>query len=535
MELLHDRNNVYAYNLKQIPIHISEAESGRKGYLCMGCNGEMQAVKSTLANRISYFRHDAKDVINRTKCTYSDESYRHKIAKEILQRIKRVKVPSLYKYPPLHTDGKAILLKESKFVIADTVGIEMNFYENDEGKVCWGSGVSFKESDLIFRPDVAFFDAFGNPILIIEIVATHKVTLDKRLKIKRLGVDAIQITIPKETPEKIEEVFSTTKRTKWIYNYEQEYTDYVPVSNGTSEEISSFDEEQRSIFEESFECRAAEIGNLIRAATRCLESQQYGDIKRSIESKIRSVEGNTEEFTKQWVELQKELRKAVERGFENESKQIRNGEIEFQKYFEDLEKRYSITKESDQASRIKFENEQEGIRRSIDDAQRRRIEIANDGQGIEHRIKLKEEEARRSNAIIEAEEKRFIEDLSRRRDGLPAKFAEQNESSLRKLEEQGRQIDEEYRDLGEQEEKLESSFITERERIERRIENVREQANRRVENRTIGGNDDFAQINESLVAFRTALQDFEEKFRTGQRYRTAWQAIKSGSYENWND
>lgn len=91
-----EENNVYANNVKGKVIHISEACSGRKGYFCLGCERELQAIISKIENRISYVRHDLKAVKNQKKCTYSDETYRHKLAKEILQRIKKIKVPVVY-------------------------------------------------------------------------------------------------------------------------------------------------------------------------------------------------------------------------------------------------------------------------------------------------------------------------------------------------------------------------------------------------------------------------------------------------------
>lgn len=55
-----EKENVYATNVKDEVIHISEAESGRKVYFCLGCKAEMQAVIST--KQVSYFRHNPEDV-----------------------------------------------------------------------------------------------------------------------------------------------------------------------------------------------------------------------------------------------------------------------------------------------------------------------------------------------------------------------------------------------------------------------------------------------------------------------------------------
>lgn len=271
---LNEKNNVYAYNIEHKEIHVSKAESGKKGYFCLGCEREMQAVISKKQNRISYFRHDPKAVKGKGKCTYSDESYRHKLAKDILQRTKFIKVPSLYKYPPIGQKGKEYLLSESIIIEAAMVGIEKSFFENENGGICWGKKNEVNEKYLLFRPDVTFFDKNNNPILLIEIVVTHKIKEDKLIKIKRLGINTVQVTIPKSSPEEIEKCFSNTNRIKWIYNYEQESSIYIQTTDRDSETLLSADEIQRKLFEESFTCRKAEIAYLIRIIKECMESKQ---------------------------------------------------------------------------------------------------------------------------------------------------------------------------------------------------------------------------------------------------------------------
>ena len=98
MDYPHD-NNVYAHDLQNRVKHISEVASGKKGYHCMGCTREMQAKKGE--KYAHHFAHDPKDVENKGKCSFSDETYRHQLAKDALQYIKQIKVPALYKYPPV--------------------------------------------------------------------------------------------------------------------------------------------------------------------------------------------------------------------------------------------------------------------------------------------------------------------------------------------------------------------------------------------------------------------------------------------------
>ena len=225
--------NEYAKNVKGEPIFILEAESGRKGYLCIGCGEEMEAVRKIKnIHHKSYFRHCAKDVEIERKCTFSNQDYRHRLAIDILQRTKRIKVPNLYKYAP---DGsQAILLEETQFIEAHSVRAELTFYEDDEAKVHWGKNPETDNKNLLIRPDVTFFDIHGKPILLIEIVVSHKLDDEKKAKIKRLGIDTIQITIPKDSPENIANNFLVTKNTKWVFNHVEQNTFFYSIQSFSS-------------------------------------------------------------------------------------------------------------------------------------------------------------------------------------------------------------------------------------------------------------------------------------------------------------
>lgn len=95
-----------ALNSEGGEIHILDAERGRKGYYCTGCKKEAEAVKPKLGNIQAYFRHAATDVlVEQSECTWSSETYRHRIAKDVLQRIKYIKVPRLLNFPPKGSDG----------------------------------------------------------------------------------------------------------------------------------------------------------------------------------------------------------------------------------------------------------------------------------------------------------------------------------------------------------------------------------------------------------------------------------------------
>lgn len=93
-------DNVYAFDIENNEKHISEVESGKKGYYCRGCKAEMIAKKGDLTNRRHHFAHVPRDVESKGKCMRSDETFRHIYAKEMLQLHKQIKVPSVWKFPP---------------------------------------------------------------------------------------------------------------------------------------------------------------------------------------------------------------------------------------------------------------------------------------------------------------------------------------------------------------------------------------------------------------------------------------------------
>lgn len=286
--------NIYALTVKDEDIYIGNAISGKKGYFCLGCKREMQAVKSQIIGRQSYFRHDVEANKNQGKCTYSDETYRHKLAKDQLQLTKRIKLPPLYKFKE-DGSGQAMFVAPSRFVEAHRVANELQFYEDDDGIIRWGRDIG-EGKNLLIRPDVTFFDVEDNPILLVEIVATHKLTTEKLTKILRLGIDTVSVTIPKDSPENIAETFNQITRTQWIYSNEQQSADYIQSADGHSEDVPHISEEQRRNFKLTFRCRQAEIRSLISRIRRCLESEQFREIDERNQRELSRVSRNTEKL-----------------------------------------------------------------------------------------------------------------------------------------------------------------------------------------------------------------------------------------------
>ena len=549
-----DNQNVYALNTKDETIHISEAESGRKGYFCLGCKRELQAVKQTKENRISYFRHDHNALKSEGLCTYSDETYRHKLAKEILLNYKRVKVPAVYKYPPKDSSGLiANLISKEKYIEASFGKAELAFYEDNNGGIHYEnmSQDSIEKHQLI-RPDITFFDNQSKPILLIELVATHKLTDEKKLKIKHLGIDCIQITIPKDSPEKIEKVFDSTKNTKWIYNYEQESREYIPTSVPGGEGISLVDEDQRKLFEESYKCRVSQIGNLIRTIKRCLVSEQYTESVSSLESEISRVEGNsaTERDDLERLRADHELRiEALRAGIRakverkhkeefdrisNESTRLNTEEKEFTKSIEEyrsriedeLSKQYPITVEEEQS---RYSNLEERY-------YRKKSELIRDTENEERIIRETNVSIYRLESTIAenlrniSKEEREIEDIERqinKESGIEKDFRNQiqyTEDQIRRLEDNNVQ----------QRNELSKRIRTDREELEKRYKYLRRQFIDRVEGRGTEENE-YTRKYQKLLDDLVKTSDYIIAKRNYERYEKAWRRFTSEAYKNWHD
>src|SRR5205085_8367308 len=121
-------------------IHISQVPSGRDYYSCRGCKQELVAVKCK--TRRSFFRHHASEQSPRKKCTYSDHDERLRIAIDSLQLLRRIKVPTVYKYPPAGQDGMPVKIASATFVDIYKIKVKQFFYEDDSCRIQWGEETS---------------------------------------------------------------------------------------------------------------------------------------------------------------------------------------------------------------------------------------------------------------------------------------------------------------------------------------------------------------------------------------------------------
>jgi hypothetical protein len=318
----------YAHTRQQrVIIHISEATSGKKGYYCIGCSKELQARKGDIY--MHHFAHDPADIKKNGHCSYNDETYRHQLAKDILQNLKSIKVPDICKYPPAEMQGETYLLKESYWVNAHTVQQEIQFYEDEAGNIQYGQKIDFtatSKKHLLIQPDIAFFDETGKPILLIELVATHRITSEKLLKIRRLGIDTVQVSIPKSAPEAIKNSFSNPQKTKWVYNNEQEQADYFSISKGSYPRVSFIDEWQRALIQsiETAKCTKIRIINLIRTIEKCLGAESYRIAEQAIRREISRVEENTARQRKQYDDSINSRRSELDATYNEIETKLRN-------------------------------------------------------------------------------------------------------------------------------------------------------------------------------------------------------------------
>jgi hypothetical protein len=353
--------NDWAIDIKEKAVHIANAKSGAQGYYCMGCGEEMQGVKFKNPKYQSYFRHHVSNIgTNKIECVVASRNYRERIASAILNRLKSVKVPTLYKYPPKGIEKLPMLLEQSKEINASYVKSELTFYEDEEGNIKWGKNLNIQDRYLLIRPDVTFFDSKDNPILFIEFVVHHKLDIEKISKLNRIGVNTIQIIIPKVPEELIEEATKSVRKYKWVYNELEANTKYVSVPKGNTEEVPPIDEQQRNLFEESFICRTSKINELLRAFEKCLQSESYRRNEQLFDSEISRVTQNTESANQKLGDLEESNRRdALARNSNEDDYEDRT--------YRDLETRY-IAKKDELEEAISLESVNQRDRKRIIDA-----------------------------------------------------------------------------------------------------------------------------------------------------------------------
>jgi len=517
-----DVDNDWAKTIKQEDIHIDDAKSGKKGYYCIGCNKEMVAViqRKDLKRR-SYFRHWAKDVKpGEVECVFSSKEYRERLAEQIIHRLKRIKVPAVYKLPPKSLEGYPMLIQEGKWIEANKVRSQLSFYEDKNGKIHWGKNPDMLDRYLLIRPDVTFFDSDNMPILLIELVITHKINDEKRLKIRRLGIDTVQVIIPKKPERQIEEVLKSSKAIKWVYNGKAANTEYVSPSSGNSSGVLDFDEDQRKLFEESIKCRSAQIGNLIRAIKRCLGSEPYRRAEQLLGKEIsrvaKAARGARERLEEMEEGVEREISSETEIQFEEEEKSVREGESRLKNYRNRLETRYK-TLEAD------FEGKKDEIKAGEGEIERN-IRSAERPGGVEGELReeFRAEEDRIDREIAEVE-RREVDVESMRKGCSESKIT--NKEFRDELETKKRNFEAAIEDFG--------KFAREKEtELDREFEDLQEQAAKRISKRDGKGDPELSTRIEDVLKTRGICGSFGQRQTAFRRTKEALEFIRSGAWKN---
>ena len=532
-----ETQNDWAKDITGEPLHISNAISGLKGYYCMGCQKEMQAVKFKNTAYQSYFRHHAHNIDkDNVECVFSSKVYRERLAEQILRRLKELKLPEVYKYPPNGIVGNPILLAEKTTIQAASVKSQLSFYEDENGEVKWGTNPDIDERYLLIRPDITFFDKEEKPILFVEFVITHKLPDDKKVKLKRLGINTVQIIIPKVPEAEIEKSLKSVTKVKWVYNEIESNTDYIPVLKGNSEGIPFIDEEQRKLFEESYSCRTAQVGNLIRSISRSVGSESYKRVEFQFEREISRIKEATTRNRQRLDELEKEFEREVYAIIEPEEIEIgerytdlEQQQIVFEDDYSNLETRYNnkARELKNQDNRLTREIREfinsgttgEGIR---SDFANRKDQLQSDTERARIEIERINEEQVNSTEIFKQFEREEQQHFERFENSECTNF----KRSKSEFEQQTENIESKINNFAE--------FTNEEERrVESELENVRNETIERINKRNTSGNTELSKRIESILEIRGFLGSYNERQITYERYKSHFDFVRKGTWKKW--
>lgn len=427
-------------------IEDSNTLSGKKGYYCIGCGKEMIAKKGDKIKK--HFAHSVEAIDNTRKCTFSNEKYRVLLAKEILQRTKKIKVPPLY----INTLDGVFKIREAEKCVALSVRVNVSFFETTKGDILCDNRTHIDGCRCIGFADVVFFDNNKLPILLIEFNLGQNISDDRLIEIHRLGIDRVLVTLPKSSPEEIEECFEFSKSTKWLYNkFKSSYEyDSRNFTSKTIRGISDFDGFERAIydFEESGRCRVARIKNLIRRCRKYSQRDKYRErrervireteeYERNLEDTVSRTNRNLEERYKSKaakLEARRELRK-------------RNLEDTVSRANRSLEERYKSKVAELEARRGELNARRKEFKARREELNARRKDFKR--RGNKFRFENKEftddefkrtirESFRRDNDILEVYGRREISKVERRRERATVnirKIERETETELQQIKE----------------------------------------------------------------------------------------------------
>jgi hypothetical protein len=552
-----DEHFDYAFRERdQKKIHISEVppeEKGKNGYRCLGTNCGNQLVAVPVRKNPKhkpYFRHAPINFKKGEKaCSFSNREYREALASSILTRLKTIKVPPVYKVNPRNLDEYK-LIEESKFVDAHSVQSEVTFYEDKEGVIQHGKNPQIDKKFIVRRPDVVFFNKEKQPILFIELVVTNKLDDDKIADLYRLGIDTIQIQIPKTSEEDIEQCFQTIKDTKWVYNEKESKTNYLQIPRRDSQRILESDELENRLFKESYNCRVFRVKDTIRGIGICLESESFAEPKFYFDTEIARVTQNTETANQRLGDLEESNRRdALARNSIEEDKE--------DKEYANLEGRY-LGKKDELEEAISLESVNQRDRKGIIDAiQGEKEEIGRiEREEINFEAEIRErvqdkfsDSIRREKEEIDSLEETIRTTIARElattngdiqflgllHDDIPRVTAEKFRGPIESLDAEIEKVGDEDRKLKDKvfsefsgKIKFEESEITRIRKEEGNIEeSARREFDREIKNNTRGLSREFT----NLLEVKRVGHNYKDSQRKEERYKAARKFLNKRTWE----
>jgi hypothetical protein len=178
-------------------IHISKAQSGLScECYCPKCTSPLVARKGNITAH--HFAH-----YNSEQCEGAVETALHIATKQILSRVKKIVLPEVY--VPFTSYRKACLLSPERMFCLDEVKEE------------------YKTKDII--PDILAYSK--NVPILIEVFVTHAISKQKKEKIRKIGISAIEIDLSNlqrefEYDELVEIIVNRTSNKHWIFNAKAE-------------------------------------------------------------------------------------------------------------------------------------------------------------------------------------------------------------------------------------------------------------------------------------------------------------------------
>ena len=187
--------------------HISEVENGLAcNCVCANCKHPLVAKNNPTNKKMAHFAHRSGK-----ECDGSIETTLHLLAKSILHKTKRLKLPQ-YHYDYDNTNYKSIFEKNGTIEF-DNIILEKSIEINGDKII----------------PD-AICEIKGKRIL-VEFANTHFIDLNKRIKLKKSGYACIEIDLSEQPLDEnilMELMTSETRLKYWVINQklDNKYSEY---------------------------------------------------------------------------------------------------------------------------------------------------------------------------------------------------------------------------------------------------------------------------------------------------------------------